>query len=123
MTTGFHTVLLVEDDDDVRAAYAAYLEGAGYVVVEAADGREALQRLRTAPGNFCLILLDLFMPTMNGWAFRAEQLRDPDLAAIPVVVISADARTEQKAGQLGALAHLKKPIDVDALVSLVDAHC
>ena len=123
MTTGVHTVLLVEDDDDVRGAYAAYLEGAGYIVIEAGDGSEALQRLRAAPDSFCLILLDLFMPTMNGWAFRAEQLRDPDLAAIPVVVISADARTEQNAGQLGALAHLKKPIDVDALVSLVDAHC
>ena len=121
--TGIHTVLLVEDDEDVRGAYAAYLEGAGYAVVEAGDGREALRRLRAAPGTFCLILLDLFMPTMNGWAFRAEQLRDPDLAAIPIVVISADARTDQKAVQLGALAHLKKPIDVDALVSLVDAHC
>jgi len=123
VTPGSHTVLLVEDDGDVRGAYAAYLEGAGYVVIEASDGREALQRLRAAPDSFCLILLDLFMPRMNGWAFRAEQLRDPELAAIPVVVISADARTDQKAVQLGALAHLKKPVDVDALVSLVDAHC
>jgi CheY-like chemotaxis protein len=123
VTPGSHTVLLVEDDDDVRGAYAAYLEGAGYIVIEAGDGSEALQRLRAAPDSFCLILLDLFMPRMNGWAFRAEQLRDPELAAIPIVVISADTRTDQKAVQLGALAHLKKPVDVDALVSLVDAHC
>ena len=123
MTDHGRRVLVVEDDADVRGALAAVLEVAGYQVVEAAHGGEALDHLRAASKSFCMILLDLFMPTMNGWAFRAEQLRDPGLAAIPVVVISADARTEQKAGQLGALAHLKKPIDVDALVSLVDAHC
>jgi len=123
VTTGVHTVLLVEDDDDVRAAYAAYLEGAGYVVVEAADGREALQRLRTAPGNFCLILLDLFMPTMNGWAFRAEQLRDPKLASIPVVVVSADSAVARRAADLGAAGWVGKPIDFDRLLALVATHC
>jgi CheY-like chemotaxis protein len=118
-----HRVLIVEDEDDVRGAYAAFLEGAGYDVVEAADGLHALRELRALPGEFCLILLDLFMPNMNGWTFRAEQLRDPGLATIPIVVVSADARIDQNAVQLGAIAHLQKPIDMDALVSLVDANC
>jgi CheY-like chemotaxis protein len=118
-----HRVLIVDDDDDVRGAFAAYLEGAGYGVVEAADGEEALRELHAAPEAFCLIVLDLFMPNMNGSAFRAEQLGDPRLAAIPVVVISADSRTDQKAAALGAVAHLQKPVDMEALVSLVGTHC
>jgi CheY-like chemotaxis protein len=117
-----HSILVVEDDEDVRGALAAFLEGEGYRVVEAADGQQALERLRT-PGSFCLILLDLFMPVMNGWAFRAEQLRDPELASIPVVVFSADAGTPQKAEQLGAAGHVVKPIDFERLLALVGQHC
>jgi CheY-like chemotaxis protein len=118
-----HRVLIVEDDDDVREGYAAFLEGAGYDVVEACDGVEALRELRVLPEHFCLILLDLFMPNRNGWAFRDEQLRDPRLASIPVVVISADSQAGQKAAQLGAIAHMQKPVDLDARVSLVGTHC
>jgi CheY-like chemotaxis protein len=123
VTTGVHTVLLVEDDDDVRAAYAAYLEGAGYVVVEAGDGREALQRLRAAPDAFCLILLDLFMPTMDGWTFRKRQLRDPAMAAIPVVVISADPDVVPTAAALGAVGSMRKPLDLRLLLETVARHC
>lgn len=123
MMARVHRVLVVEDDDDVRGACAAFLEGGGYEVVEAADGEQALRELRVLPDQFCLILLDLFMPNMDGWAFRAEQLRDARLAAIPVVVVSADSQTGQKAAQLGAIAHLQKPIDMDALASLVGTHC
>jgi len=72
---------------------------------------------------FCLILLALFMPRMNGCTFRAEQIRDPAFAGIPVVVISAAARTDEKATELGAVGHLQKPVDFDALVSLVGRHC
>ena len=123
MTDAAHTVLLVEDDDDMRGAYAAYLEGAGYTVVEAANGHEALEFLRGSAERVCLILLDLFMPRMNGWTFRAEQLRDPRIAAIPIVVVSAGSRTDRNAAALGARAHLQKPVDMDALVALVGAHC
>ncbi len=119
---GTHGVLIVEDDDDIRAAFTAYLEGAGFTVVEAGDGEEALRALRSGT-RFCLILLDLFMPGMNGWMFRAEQLRDPVLAQVPVVVISADARTDRKAAELGAVAHLQKPVDFERLVSVVEQHC
>src|SRR5713101_10024038 len=98
------SILVVEDDESVRGAIAAFLEGEGYPVVEAEHGEAALRCLQSA-GDFCLILLDLFMPVMNGWGFRAEQLRDPALAAIPLVVVTADARAPQKAAELGAVGY------------------
>jgi len=116
------SILIVEDDDDVRECLAVFLEGEGYRVVEAEDGQQALVRLRSAP-DFCLILLDLFMPVMNGWAFRAEQLRDPALATIPVIVISADAGTPQKATALGAVDSMVKPIEFDRLLQAVTSYC
>jgi len=116
------SILIVEDDEDVRECLAAFLEGEGYHVMEAEDGREALVRLRSS-SDVCLILLDLFMPVMNGWAFRAEQLRDPALATIPVIVISADAGTKQKATALGAVDSMVKPIEFDRLLEAVTHHC
>ena len=62
------TILIVEDDSDVRESLAVFLEGEGYSVVEAEHGKEALRCLRSST-DFCLILLDLFMPVMNGWRF------------------------------------------------------
>jgi len=115
-------ILIVEDDEDVREALAAFLEGEGYRVVEAEDGRQALVCLRSS-SEFCLILLDLFMPVMNGWAFRAEQLRDPNLSTIPVIVISADAGTTQKATALGAVDSMMKPIEFDRLLQAVTSYC
>jgi CheY-like chemotaxis protein len=90
----------------------------GHRVVGAANGREALERLRAMPRP-SLILLDLMMPEMNGAQFRAEQLRDPALASIPVVVVSADAAAEEKAAALGAVACLRKPVDIDDLLDEV----
>jgi len=116
------TILIVEDDRDVRESLAVFLEGEGYSVFEAEDGKQALVRLRSS-SDVCLILLDLFMPVMNGWAFRAEQLRDPSLATIPVIMISADAGTSQKATALGAVDAMVKPIEFDRLLQTVAHHC
>jgi CheY-like chemotaxis protein len=122
MTDGHGAVLVVEDDPDVREALSIFLESEGHQVVEAANGREALERLRGI-GRCCLILLDLFMPEMDGWAFRREQLADPDLRSIPVLVISADRSAGSKATQLGAVGCLVKPLDFDDLLGQVSAHC
>jgi CheY-like chemotaxis protein len=119
---GYNKILIVEDDDDVRGALAAFLEGEGYEVIEAGDGAEALRRLR-ADGDVCLIVLDLFMPVMNGWAFRAEQLRDPKLADIPVLVISADSAAREKGARLGAVESMVKPIELSRLRDTVATHC
>src|SRR6185436_10693569 len=104
-----------EDDDDLREAMALFLAAEGYNVVEAQHGAEALERLRTS-GSFCLILLDLFMPVMNGWDFRSAQLNEPGLATVPVVVISADAATMAAAATLGAVGSMVKPIDFNRLL-------
>jgi CheY-like chemotaxis protein len=116
------SVLIVEDDSDTRAAVAALLESRGYRVAEAEDGVDALEHLR-APHCVCLIVLDLFMPRMNGWAFRQEQVQDPDLAAIPVVVVSADPAAARAAANLGVAATMAKPIDFDRLVEVVARYC
>ncbi len=114
-------ILLVEDDEDVRGALAALLVGEGYEVVEAAHGAEALERLRAS--NFCLILLDLMMPVMNGWQFRAEQLKDPALASVPVGVVTADNGAAQKAAEVGAVGYLLKPIELPDLLAHVERCC
>jgi CheY-like chemotaxis protein len=122
VTAAAKSILVVEDDPDVRESLAAVLEGEGHRVLEAEHGLEALERLR-ANDDVCIILLDLFMPTMNGWAFRDEQLRDPKLAAIPVVVITADASAAAGVGRLGVTETMTKPIDFERLFALIDAHC
>lgn len=112
------SVLVVEDDFDLRDALVPILEYEGHRVVSAANGREALDRLQAMPLP-SLILLDLMMPVMNGEAFRAEQLRDPRLAGIPVVVVSAHPAAEEHAARMGAVACVRKPFDVDDLLAAV----
>lgn len=116
------SIMIVEDDRHLRGALAAYLEGEGYTVIEASHGSEALRLLRL-PTDVCLILLDMFMPVMNGWTFRSEQLRDTKLAPIPVIVITADASAAQSAATLGVTDFMVKPIDLGRLSALVARHC
>lgn len=115
-------VLLVDDDRDIREVLSDALESEGYCVMAAADGLEAIDALREAPRP-CVILLDLMMPRMDGWQFRAEQSRDPTLEGIPVVILSADTAVAAKAKQLKAAGHLRKPVPLDALLDAVRAHC
>jgi CheY-like chemotaxis protein len=115
------SILVVEDDADLRAVTAAVLVINGYEVVEAADGEEALRRLRSDP-TVGLILLDLRMPRMDGRAFRAEQLGDPALAAVPVVVVSGEADGSIAAAQLGT-AYRQKPVGPEDLLALAAGYC
>jgi len=80
-----HKVLVVEDTADTREALVMLLRGEGFEADGVENGLEALRQLR-AGYDACLILLDLWMPVMDGWQFRFEQRRDPTLADIPVVV-------------------------------------
>jgi len=116
------SVLIVEDNADLCETLARFLEELGYPVVTAANGREALSHLQNAslPG---LILLDLIMPVMNGWVFRAEQRQDPILAAVPLVVISGADDLQRQAAALSAIACLGKPIDLNELLPLVAHYC
>jgi CheY-like chemotaxis protein len=92
----------------------------GYDVIAVANGQEALAALR-GEDRVCLVLLDMMMPAMDGWTFMAERNRDPALVTIPVVVISAC--TPQATRLLDAVAFLRKPVDPDALIGLVQHYC
>ena len=112
-------ILLVEDDTVLRATLAEILAERGYDVTCAADGREALAEL-AAHATPNVILLDLAMPVMDGWAFRAQQRRDPRYAAIPTVVLTASL------GSLDGLAPdaaLMKPFDLDRLIDTIVRVC
>jgi CheY-like chemotaxis protein len=107
------TVLVVDDERDIREAVSEVLKDEGYAVVDARDGAEALDQLRAH--HPAVVLLDLMMPGMNGWEFCAARNREPDLSRIPVIVISALGRVSG----VDAAAFLQKPFELDALVSAV----
>jgi CheY-like chemotaxis protein len=111
-------ILVVEDDEDAREALVALLQMKGYHAVPAGNGREALDYLDQAPAPD-LIILDLWMPVMDGWQFRSEQTRNPRLAHIPVIVVTAlSDRADVDANEV-----IIKPVDVDRLLTSVDHYC
>jgi CheY-like chemotaxis protein len=114
-------ILLVEDEADIRELMQEFLEIVGYAVDAACHGQDALDRLHgySDPDLPNLILLDLMMPVKDGFAFRIEQERDPRLAHIPVVVMSADAHVEEKKLRMGARAAVRKPIDFDRFLEVL----
>jgi CheY-like chemotaxis protein len=113
-------VLVVEDEDDVREFMELLLSTSGYETMVARDGCEALQRMRErAP---CLVLLDLQMPRMDGWQFREEQMRDPALAHVPVICITAFFDPYTVSRKLG-LRCLPKPADFPVLLREVERAC
>ena len=106
-------ILLIEDDPDLADAIVEVLQAEGYKVMHASDGSSALGML--SHGELPqVILLDLMMPNMDGWEFRTEQLRDPRLAKIPVVVLSASG---ERAHPVDAALVLRKPITLETLVA------
>jgi CheY-like chemotaxis protein len=106
-------ILLIEDDADLADAIVEVLQNEGYRICYAGDGKEALALLsQNRPPD--LILLDLMMPNMNGWEFRAAQLRDPAIAKIPVIVLSA---TGERARPIDAAMVLRKPVTLEVLLS------
>jgi CheY-like chemotaxis protein len=115
------SIVLVDDDPDVRALLGEFLTAHGYVVHPARDGRHALQVLShlDAPD---LILLDYKMPVMNGSQFLARKRWNPRLRHIPVVILSAWSR-EWAGGRLDAVEVLSKPIDLERLLVLAARIC
>jgi CheY-like chemotaxis protein len=113
-------IMVVDDDLDVREALVDVLEDEGYVVSAAGDGRQALGLLLTGRPKVDLILLDLMMPNMNGFEFREAQLKDPACAAIPVVIITADARANERAAEMGVAGLVTKPVKIQPLLDVVN---
>jgi CheY-like chemotaxis protein len=109
------TILLVEDDEIVRRAVQMVLEWEGYQVQCAGNGQEALDALRLGQTQPCLILLDVMMPVLDGEQFRLEQLHDPSIASIPVIVVSAASFAEA----VSAAHHIHKPFEVQELLDAI----
>lgn len=111
-------VLVVEDDGDILEMIEIILTGSGYSPVVVRDGEEALIQLRSGPLPR-VILLDIMMPRMDGTQFRHEQLRDPAIADVPVVLMSGDTRILEKMVELRVAQCIRKPVDIDELLAVV----
>ncbi len=118
MTTTPHTVLIVEDEEDLREMMKDALELKGYAVVTANEGEEALSKLDGIE-HLCLVLLDLLMPGMNGWDFFTKLRERPELSAVPVIVHSSAADR----APAGVTRVLQKPVPFDRLISVVGEYC
>jgi CheY-like chemotaxis protein len=119
---GAHQILIVEDDRDIRESLEEVLRDAGYAPVLAADGVEALQHLR-ASAVPSVIILDLMMPVMDGREFRAIQLSDERLRAIPTILLTAHAKPADAMSGMGDVIFLAKPVDLDRLLETVARAC
>ena len=111
-------VLVIDDDASIREVLATILGSQGYEVLTAADGRQALDLLRDGAMPQ-VILLDLMMPVMNGWAFREAMQRDAAFATIPVLVMTGDGEIAAKTARLSAAGYLRKPIALTDLLKTV----
>lgn len=115
-------VMVVEDDRSLRLALSLILRGEGYEVSAASDGAEAMSLL-LGGARPAVILLDLIMPGGNGLAFRAEQLRHPELGRIPVVVFSGRRPSSRRHRLLRGCTCLTKPVDLAELLAAVARRC
>jgi CheY-like chemotaxis protein len=114
-------VLVVDDEPSIRTLTELALIAQGYRVQVAANGKDAIRRLKEAPPD--VILLDLNMPVMDGWAFRAEQKRlaDARLSEIPVLLLTGEDDAAHHAARLQAVGVLRKPFEIGALLRAIRA--
>ena len=114
------TILVVDDDPGIQRVMTKFLKLEGFTSAVAANGEEALAYLRGG-GDACVIVLDLRMPVMDGWAFRKEQRLDPSLARIPIVVLSGVEA--ERIPELEAVAAFRKPVSFPAVLDVVRRLC
>jgi CheY-like chemotaxis protein len=112
-------ILVVEDETDIRETLCDFFVEEGFSIAQAMNGKEALQLLNKSNIEPQVILLDLMMPVMNGKEFLAERKHNDKLKSIPVIIMSADNQTREKANALEIDFFIKKPIEIDALISMV----
>ncbi len=112
------SVLVVDDDPNIRKMIVAALRREGYRFFEATNGREALVLMRAEHPD--VVVLDLMMPIVSGWDVLRERLSEPDLTRIPVIIVSAHRDADLgHAIDNGVCAFLPKPFDIGTLTALV----
>src|SRR5688572_9712685 len=112
-------ILIADDDSGIRHLLTTFLRREGFQLLEARNGREALEEMRA--GNVDLLVMDLMMPEVSGFDVLGERVGDPLLRQVPVIVISANSKLEVAAAIVGKDVRgvLGKPFDLDALIAMV----
>ncbi len=113
------SILIVEDDQDIRESLVQILQLEGYETIAVGNGKEGLILLPNLQKP-CLILLDLMMPVMDGWEFLKAKQTNIKIAPIPVVIVTA---IENPVSTTGAVGLIKKPIEFDILLKVVQQYC
>jgi CheY-like chemotaxis protein len=111
------TILVVEDDERIQRLVELVLRGEGYSVLQAGDGRQALDLIDSARPD--LVLLDLMLPVLDGWALRERLRQRPTTSDIPIILMSAVRNLPETARQLDVADYLSKPFEIDDLVRSV----
>jgi DNA-binding response OmpR family regulator len=112
-----HTILVVDDDEDIRESLRMILEDEGYDVRTAADGAAAVAAMCSE--RPCFVVLDLMMPIMNGWEVAGWMREQVRIAEVPVAVVTA---TPEWAPADTACV-MRKPVNLDELLAIIERHC
>jgi CheY-like chemotaxis protein len=120
--TASDMILIVDDHADIRDGMRQLLEAEGYGVETAGNGREALALL-FAGLRPCVIVMDISMPVMNGFEFRQEQLKHPEIADIPFIAYSAIVDLKRHGQHLQAAGYLEKPVELQHMLHIIRQHC
>ena len=120
-TGGRRSILVIDDDPDLRLLLSAVLKSEGYDVLTAENGAAGLSVLRTMVPD--LIILDFMMPVMNGWQFREAQAAIPQYAHVPIVCLSGYHAARRQAAALGMGACIQKPFEIEDLIKIVHRSC
>lgn len=115
------TILVVDDDPRVRESLSELLDEKGYSVLQAENGRKALEVLKEVPRTPCMVVLDLAMPVLDGHEFLKRRAEDPVLRDIPVVVVSGNSRPPTPLKDIEA--YLEKPVQADRLLEIIRKTC
>lgn len=115
-------ILIIEDEEDIRESLRDVLEQEGYLVMTANSGKNAIEVLEVSP-KFNLILLDLMMPVMSGEEFVAINKIRNITQGTPIVIMSADNQTAQRAAKMDIKTFVKKPLDLDDLLRIIKESC
>jgi CheY-like chemotaxis protein len=114
------SVLIVEDDPDLRELLDTLLQVSGYQTMTAEHGEAALRRIHEHTP--CLVLRDIMMPVMDGWEFRRRQLEDPAIATVPVLAVSAVFDRVEVERRLHVKC-LRKPFECEELLEEIAHAC